>query len=392
VTVCFPRGFRAAGVECGIKDSGGLDLALVVSDVPASAAGVFTRNRFSAAPVRLTQRHVADGAAQAIVTNAGNANACTGEQGEADAAEMSALAAAALGLEPGDVLVASTGVIGKPLPMPGIRSGIASAAAALSYDGGEDAADAIRTTDAFAKLATREVALAGGSVRIGAMAKGAGMIRPDMATTLCQVTTDARVAPGLLRDVLRGAADRSFNLVSVDGTTSTNDCILLLANGAAGVALEQVDADSFGDALADVLLRLARMLVTDGEGASRHARYLVTGAADAAEARRAARVVGEDVLVRCALHGADPNWGRLLAALGGCGVEVDPLRVAVWYGDVQLVEAGAGLPERRALAKVALAVDAPEVRIDLGLGTGQGEVYASSLSPEYVEFNAEYTT
>jgi glutamate N-acetyltransferase/amino-acid N-acetyltransferase len=392
VTVCFPRGFRAAGVECGLKDSGGLDLALVASDGPATAAGVFTRNRFSAAPVRLTQRHVADGAAQAIVTNAGNANACTGEQGEADAAEMSALAATALGLEPADVLVASTGVIGRPLPMPGIRSGIAAAASALSPDGGEDAADAIRTTDAFAKLATGEVALGGGSVRIGAMAKGAGMIRPDMATTLCQVTTDAQVAPGLLRDVLRGATDRSFNLVSVDGTTSTNDCILLLANGASGVALEPGDAGAFGDALSDVLLRLARMLVADGEGASRHARYLVTGAADTAEARRAARVVGEDVLVRCALHGADPNWGRLLAALGGCGVEVDPQRVAVWYGDVQLVDAGAGLPERRAQAKAALSVDAPEVHIDLGLGTGEGEVYASSLSPEYVEFNAEYTT
>jgi glutamate N-acetyltransferase/amino-acid N-acetyltransferase len=390
--VCFPLGFRAAGVTCGIKASGAPDLALLACDGPAVAAGAFTRSRLAAAPVLLSREHLADGRARAVVVNSGNANACTGEHGMRDARAMAAATARALPIDAHEVVVCSTCVIGQVLPMEAVEQGIAAAAGALAADGGPAAADAIRTTDAWAKTSTSTCALSGGEVRIGVMGKGAGMIRPDVATTIVIATTDAVVEPGVLAELLRGAADASLNLVSVDGSESTNDTLVVLASGASGVTASGADAAELGRGLTAALLDVARQIVADGEGASRFAHYTVTGAADDREARTAVRAIGEDILVRCALHGADPNWGRMLARAGTCGVALDPERVAVWVGAVQLVADSVEVASARADAEVALGAPEVKIRIDLAAGDGQAELYASSLSPEYVTFNAEYTT
>jgi glutamate N-acetyltransferase / amino-acid N-acetyltransferase len=392
VGVCFPRGFRAAGVTCGIKASGAADLALLACDGPATAAGAFTRSRLAAAPVLLSREHRADGRARAVVVNSGNANACTGAHGMRDARSMAEAAARALGIAADEVVVCSTGVIGKPLPMDAIERGIAEAAGALSGDGGASAADAIRTTDAWAKTSTATCALSGGEVRIGVMGKGAGMIRPDVATMIVIATTDAVVEPAVLAELLQGAAGASLNLVSVDGSESTNDTLVALASGASGVTASGTDADALVRALTAALLDVARQMVADGEGASRFAHYTVTGAADGFEARTAVRAIGEDILVRCALHGADPNWGRMLARAGTCGVALDPERIAVWVGPAQLVAGGVEVAGARSGAIAALREREVEIRIDLAAGDGSAELYASSLSPEYVTFNAEYTT
>ena len=340
IGVCFPRGFCAAGVTCGIKDSGAPDLALLACDADATAAGAFTRSRLAAAPVVVSREHLADGRARAVVVNSGNANACTGAQGIDDARTMASATARALGIAPGEVVVCSTGVIGKPLPMEAVAQGIARAAEELSESGGAAAADAIRTTDAWAKTSTATVSLGAGDVRVGVMGKGAGMIRPNVATTIVTATTDAVVEPALLGDLLRGAADASQNRVSVDGSESTNDTLVVLASGASGVTASGADAAALGRALTTTLLDVARQMVADGEGSSRFAHYTVTGGADDAEARAAVRAIGEDILVRCALHGGDPNWGRMLARAGTCGVALDPERIAVWVGPVQLVAGG----------------------------------------------------
>jgi glutamate N-acetyltransferase/amino-acid N-acetyltransferase len=392
IGVCFPRGFRAAGATCGIKDSGAPDLALVTSNGSTAAAGAFTRSRLAAAPVVLSREHLIDGRARAIVVNSGNANACTGARGMQDARAMASATARALGISAHEVVVCSTGVIGKPLPIEAIEQGIARAARDLSESGGAAAADAIRTTDAWAKTSTATCALSSGEVRIGVMGKGAGMIRPDVATMIVTATTDAVVEPAVLADLLRRAADASLNLVSVDGSESTNDTLVVLAGGASGVTASGADADVLGDALTAALLDVARQMVADGEGASRFAHYTVTGAADDGEARTAVRAIGEDILVRCALHGSDPNWGRMLARAGTCGVSIDPERVAVWVGPAQLVADGVEVEGARTDACSALRQREVAIRIDLAAGDGRAELYASSLSPEYVAFNAEYTT
>jgi glutamate N-acetyltransferase/amino-acid N-acetyltransferase len=390
--VCFPLGFRAAGVTCGIKASGAPDLALVACDGDASAAGAFTNSRLAAAPVLVSREHLADGRARAVVVNSGNANACTGAQGLDDARAMASETARALGIDPGEVVVCSTGVIGKLLPMDAIAQGIALAAGELSESGGAAAADAIRTTDAWAKTSTATVALGGGDVRIGVMGKGAGMIRPNVATAIVTATTDAVVEPAVLAGLLRDAADASLNLVSVDGSESTNDTLVVLASGASGVTASGADAAVLGRALTSALVDVARQMVADGEGSSRFAHYVVSGAADDGEARTAVRAIGEDILVRCALHGSDPNWGRMLARAGTCGVALDPERIAVWVGPSQLVAGGVEVAGARNAARSALEQGEVEIRIDLAAGSGSAELYASSLSPEYVTFNAEYFT
>ena len=390
--VCFPLGFRAAGVTCGIKASGAPDLALVACDGDASAAGAFTNSRLAAAPVLVSREHLADGRARAVVVNSGNANACTGAQGLDDARAMASETARALGIDSGEVVVCSTGVIGKLLPMDAIAQGIALAAGELSESGGAAAADAIRTTDAWAKTSTATVPLGGGDVRIGVMGKGAGMIRPNVATAIVTATTDAVVEPAVLAGLLRDAADASLNLVSVDGSESTNDTLVVLASGASGVTASGADAAVLGRALTSALVDVARQMVADGEGSSRFAHYVVSGAADDGEARTAVRAIGEDILVRCALHGSDPNWGRMLARAGTCGVALDPERIAVWVGPSQLVAGGVEVAGARNAARSALEQGEVEIRIDLAAGSGSAELYASSLSPEYVTFNAEYFT
>jgi glutamate N-acetyltransferase/amino-acid N-acetyltransferase len=390
--VTFPRGFRASGVACGLKESGKTDLALIVSDGPASVAGMFTQNRVVAAPVTLSRTVVRGGRARATVVNSGNANACTGAQGDADAREMAALTAAEIGCAAAEVLVASTGIIGRPLWMDRLRAGIPAAAAALSPEGGSDASNAICTTDAYPKTGEETVVLAGGEVRLGAMAKGAGMIRPDMATMICQVTTDAAIDSAHLQRLLVPAVQRSFNRMSVDGSASTNDSVFVLANGASGVTVTAADDEAFGGALERLLLRLAKLVVADGEGSSRIARYEVVGAIDGSHAEAAVRAVAENQLVRCALHGADPNWGRILMALGASTAEVAPERIDLWIDGVQLVAAGAGVDGAEDDAREALGAPEVSVRIGLGQGDGTAIVYASDLSQEYVRINSEYST
>jgi len=387
-----PKGFRSAGVHCGVKREKP-DLALLVSDVPASAAGVFTTNKVKAAPVRYTQRAVAAGRAQAIVVNSGNANACTGGPGFADSEEMAKLTAASLGLAADLVLVASTGVIGVPLPMDAIRSGIPVAVNALSSDG-EGAARAILTTDNFPKTAAVRLDIDGVGVTIGGMAKGAGMIHPNMATTLCFLTTDAAVPPAVLRGALKRAVQDSFNSITVDGDTSTNDTVLLLANGCAGGApITNGEAlTRFTAALTLVAGELARMVVRDGEGATKLVEISVEGAASDLEARQAAMTVANSLLVKTALHGGEPNWGRILAALGRSGVEMSEETTDVSFGSLDVVRGGLGVPGVWDAAAAALGEKEVSIRIRLAVGNGAAKVWTSDLSEEYVRINGSYTT
>ncbi|HEY0388048.1 MAG TPA: bifunctional glutamate N-acetyltransferase/amino-acid acetyltransferase ArgJ [Gaiellales bacterium] len=393
VGACYPKGFAAGIASCGMKRSGKADLALLVSDRPASAAGVFTTNRVVAAPVTVSRAQVQTGTAQAVVTNSGCANACTGAAGREDAWTMVRETASALDIAPSRVLVASTGVIGRPLPIDDVVDGIRVAAQSLAGTNGRQAANAIRTTDRFPKLAQSQVELAGGRVRVGGMAKGAGMIRPDMATTLAQVTLDADVPHTTLRRILRQAVADSFNAISVDGCTSTNDCVFMLANGASGVTVDGPrQLRILTGAVSELMLDLAKQVVRDGEGSTRVCVYTVTGALSGPEARAAARGVAENVLVKCALHGGDPNWGRILAALGAAGVHLDPDRVAVAVGGVPIVTAGEGVEHAMSDAKAELRKDEVAVEISLGLGAGHATVIASDLSPDYVHFNSAVTT
>ncbi|TMI76897.1 MAG: bifunctional glutamate N-acetyltransferase/amino-acid acetyltransferase ArgJ [Bacillati bacterium ANGP1] len=392
--VTSPKGFRAAGVHCGVKASK-RDLALVTSERLASAAALFTTNAIKAAPVLVSQEKIQSGVAQAILVNSGNANACTGTQGLSDAREMTALAALQLGIAEEFVLVASTGVIGVPLPMGAVRKGIPEVIQALGPQGGADAADAIVTTDAFPKTAAAQVELGGALVTIGGMAKGAGMIHPNMATTLCVLTTDALIPPHQLRWALRGAIDRSFNCISVDGDTSTNDTVFCLANGLAGNAplVDHNQAfDRFTGALDEVTTALAKMVVRDGEGASKVGNLLVRGARSSDDAKRAATAVMTSPLVKTALCGGEPNWGRILAAVGRSGAGVNPGAIDLWIGGVLVVRNGtAASPD---LSAAASAMRAPEVEIivDLHLGDGMFTGWFSDLNEGYVKVNAGYLT
>jgi glutamate N-acetyltransferase/amino-acid N-acetyltransferase len=354
-------------------------------------AGLFTTNRVQAAPVRHCRHVVARGRARAVVINSGNANACTGPRGERDAEEMARLTADSLGLPAEEVLVASTGIIGEPLPMSAIREGIRGASAGLKRSGTE-AALAILTTDSFPKVAAAEAEIGGVRVRIGGMAKGAGMIHPRLATTLCFLATDAPLSPGALDAALRAAVSGSFNRITVDGDMSTNDTVILLANGAAGG--DPIDGDAalerFQAALSQVTSALAEMVVRDGEGATRVARFHLTGAASDAEAERGAYRLAGSLLVKTALHGGEPNWGRMMAALGSAGIDLAEDRVQIFVGPVQLVRGGLGVT--KAQAPAAAQLDQPEIdiRVDLGLGSGEATVLTCDLSEEYIRINGSY--
>ena len=338
-SVTSPRGFRAGAVYAGIKTAGEgkLDVALLASDRPCAAAAMFTRSSVKGAPVLVSQEHVRDGRAQAIVVNAGIANVAMGETGMAHAREMCALAAAKLGVAPADVLVGSTGVIGKRLPMEKVRDGIARIG--LHPDGGHAFARAIMTTDTRPKTLAVRFGCNGRDFAIGAAAKGSGMIHPDMATMFCFLTTDAPVDPTFLRDALRDAVDDSLNMISVDNDTSTSDTVAILANGATGG--ETIDAShacaaAFAAALHQVCVGVARMLARDGEGAEKLIEVRVEGAASQADARAAARTISASPLVKTAVHGNDPNWGRLLMAVGRSGARIDLARAHVWLGGTQV--------------------------------------------------------
>ncbi len=401
----YARGFRAGTAACGIKafTAGASailsdqkdDLCVVHSAFPCDTGGVFTTNKVKAAPVVIDQLHLQRNRVQALTINSGNANACTGAQGFKDALLMAKLSADRLDLDPDQVLVSSTGVIGRYLPMAAVKSGIALACESLSPDAGEAAARAIMTTDRVPKTARAEVDLGGVTVRVGGMCKGAGMIHPNMATMLAYITTDAVVEAGLMAKLVRPVADRSFNLVSVDGDSSTNDSFLILANGAAGnvpiragsVAAEQLEA-----AITCVAQELSRAIARDGEGATRLITVKVLEAASNAEARTAARAVASSSLVKTAVHGGDPNWGRIVCALGYSGAELALDRLHLSVGGLVVFERGSGVDVD--LAAVRRAFEQPEIEIvaKLGLAEGSAEAWGCDLSEEYVRINADYTT
>jgi glutamate N-acetyltransferase/amino-acid N-acetyltransferase len=390
--ITIPRGFRAAAVGAGVKP-GPPHHAQLVGDHPSAAAGVFTTNLAQAAPVVVSREHLAGGRARAVVVNAGCANAGTGERGLGDARETAALVARTLGCAAQEVVVASTGVIGVPLPMDKVRDGIARAAAALSTDGGSAAAQAILTTDTRPKEVVVEFKVAGQTAILGGMAKGAGMIAPRMATMLAFFTTDAAVEPGLLRRALADAAGEGLNRITVDGDTSTNDCAVVMASGSRGlpgIVTPGPDYDAFRGALTDASRRLAEMLVRDGEGVSRVAEVRLEGARSPAEADLLVRTVAESPLVKTALHGGDPNWGRILAALGRAGVAFDPARVDIWLGTVPVCRGGAAADYMEAEAAAAVREDPVRIRIRVGDGPAASWMWTSDLTHGYVDINAHY--
>ena len=390
--VTFAHGFRAGAAKAGVKHGRPerLDVALVVSERPCAAAAVFTTNQVIAAPCVVTRRHVERGPLRAIVVNSGNANACTGEQGERDAIAMAEAAAAVVGCSPYEVGVASTGVIGFKLPVERIAAVLPGIA--LTEGGWDDTSRAIMTTDTRPKVAERELILSAGTVRIGGVAKGSGMIHPNMATLLAFVTTDAAVESGDLQRIVSRAADTTFNAISVDGDTSTNDTLLVLANGASGVTPKGADLAAFEEGVRAVCADLARMIVADGEGATKVFEVRVRGAASSADSRLAARTITNSNLVRTAIHGGDPNWGRVLAAAGRSGARVDDRKASVRIGDLFVYRSGAPLVVADADVRALFAADAIEIEVTLGLGDGEATAWGCDMSAEYVRINAEYMT
>jgi glutamate N-acetyltransferase/amino-acid N-acetyltransferase len=387
MSVTAASGFLASGVHAGIRRSGP-DLALVRSALPAVGAAVWTTNRVLAAPVVVSKQHLAQAEPQAVVINAGVANAATGEQGLADARHTAGEAASALGVEPEQVVVLSTGVIGVPLPMDRIQVGVRAAAASLDADGGAAAARAILTTDRWPK----QTAVAGDGFVVGGMAKGAGMIHPRLATMLAVVTTDYPLNPGEPLGFLRDAADASFNRISVDGECSTNDAVVLLANGASGIARNADRDQEFAAALGDVCGALAREIVSDGEGSTVLLEIGVSGAVSDAEAEAVARRIATSPLVKTAAFGRDPNWGRILAAagsafVGGGFANVDADRLSVSFDGAPVFVRGEPTGVKPELAGAAVSIG-----VDLGLGAGTASYLASDLTYDYVKLNAEYTT
>jgi glutamate N-acetyltransferase/amino-acid N-acetyltransferase len=394
--VTTARGFRAAGVSAGIKTNRGLDLALIVSETPANVAAVFTTNLAIAAPVVVSREHLArsGGVARAVIVNSGCANACTGDEGLQVARDMAAETARVVSCPAEQVLVASTGVIGVSLPIEKIRSGLPAAFGALGGDvaHGAEAARAIMTTDPFPKESAIEIAVSGGTVRIGGMAKGSGMIEPMMATMLGFVTTDARVPGGLLDRALREAVNDTFNAITVDGECSTNDCVMLLANGASGVTIDDASYAAFVAGLTAVCRELALGIVRGGEGATKLVTVVVTGAASSIEARKTAKAIANSLLVKTAIHGGDPNWGRLIAVAGRAGVAFDLSRAAVRIGPTVLFENGRPHDDNAPQAAEYLRGKDLTVSVDLGVGSATSTVWTCDLSADYVRINADYRT
>ncbi len=405
VGVTYPKGFRAGTAACGIKafTAGASaiptgqkdDLAILHSELPCDAGGVFTTNKVKSASVVIDQLHLQQNRVQALVVNSGNANACTGAQGFRDALQMAKLTADRLELDPPQVLVSSTGVIGRFLPMTAVKNGIRLACDSLSPKGGGAAAKAIMTTDTVPKTAELELELAGATVRVGGMCKGSGMIHPNLATMLAYVVTDAAVEPGWTAQVVKAIADRSFNQVTVDGDSSTNDTLLLLANGAAGnqsIKAGTHESEALENAVLEVARTLARKIAQDGEGATKLITVRIASAPDDQQARLAARAVASSSLVKTAIHGGDPNWGRIVCALGYSGSELAIDTLTVKVAGVTVFDKGAGVEAD--LDRVRDAFQQPEIEVfaSLGMGEGSAEAWGCDLSEEYVRINADYTT
>ena len=392
--VTAPLGYVAAGVHCGVKRYK-KDLCLLFSERPAHAAGTFTTNRVKAAPLLVTQEHIKSGPVRAVVVNSGVANACNGPQGLEDAHRMASLAAGALSIRKEEVLVASTGVIGELLPMDKIEAGIAKAAKALRRGGASDAALAIMTTDTRPKEVALTFRAGGREYTVGGMAKGSGMIHPNMATMLAFLTTDAPVEREFLAEVLKAAVDRSFNLVSVDGDTSTNDMAILLANGAAGgeaITRGSEGAGAFAEAVEAACVALAKMIAADGEGATKLIEIRVSGAATEHDARLVVRSIARSPLVKTAVAGEDPNWGRVLCATGYSGAWFDPEKVRVKLGAVTVYDGGRPTGYEEAAAKKALEGREVVISVDLGAGSSSAVGWTCDLTYDYVKINAAYRT
>jgi len=388
-------GFQAAGIASGIKEDGRKDLALLYSEVPAKAAGVFTTNVFKAAPVLLDQERIRCGSARAVIVNSGNANAATGEEGYQDAVKMARFCAGALQIDEAQVLVASTGVIGRRLPIDKVAGNVSRLVQGLSPGGIPEAAEAIMTTDRYPKIQYREGAVGGTDVCICGIAKGAGMIEPGMATLLSFVLTDADIDDAALKRALREAVDRSFNAISVDGCMSTNDTVLLLANGLAGnrrIRTSTRDYAVFADLLTGALTELAKMIVRDGEGATKLIEIVVEGAKTAGDARSVAYQIARSNLVKTAFYGGDPNWGRIISAAGAAGVALDPNAVELTFDGLPLFRQGQGISSH--LKELAEVMRKEQIRVVLNLGQGSKSfrVYSSDLTLDYVRINAHYTT
>jgi glutamate N-acetyltransferase/amino-acid N-acetyltransferase len=398
--VCAPEGFQASGIHVGVKTNNAdkKDLALIVSDAECAAAAVYTKNIVKAAPLLITMKHLSDKKARAVLANSGNANACA-PNGEAHAERCCAAAAAALGIDPGNIVVASTGVIGQELPADAIVAGIPALVGALSPNGSQAAAQAIMTTDTVMKECAAELTLGGGTVRIGGIAKGSGMIHPNMGTLLCFITTDCAVGADTLQKALAEAARVSFNRISVDGDTSTNDMCCVLANGLAGNAtVEDGSADYavFAEALKALCIRLAVEMASDGEGATHLITCAVTGAPDEKTAETLSKAVISSTLMKAAIFGADANWGRVLCAMGYSGVSFDTDAVSVAFsspaGRIDVCQNGRGLKFDEALAKKILTEHDVTIDINIGTGGGQCTCWGCDITYDYIKINGDYRT
>lgn len=388
-----PMGFRASGVHAGIKTTQAPDVALLVCDDLASAAAAFTTSQVVSAAVTVGKNHIAKGKLRGVVVNSGNANACTGRQGMLDARQTVKTAAMALDIDESEVLVSSTGVIGQFLPMDNVKLGIFACAKELSRKGGADAAEGICTTDTFTKECAVEIMIDGKPVRIGGIAKGSGMIAPNMATMLAFITTDAAIAPALLKKTLRSVCDLSFNRITVDGDTSTNDMAVVLANGASGTpTLRESSADykKFYAALKHVLITLSKLIVKDGEGATKFVEVTVKGAPSAKDADIACRTVCNSSLVKTAIHGEDANWGRILAAVGRSGIRFNPDKTEIFFGKLRILGKNYDISFSEEKAKKILQKKEIVITVDLHSGSHAATFWTCDLSREYVTINASY--
>jgi glutamate N-acetyltransferase/amino-acid N-acetyltransferase len=391
--VVAARGFSASGVSAGLKAGGKRDLALVVADKTVPTAAVFTTNKVAAAPVVVSRRHVLSGSARAVIINAANANACTGAQGEADAIATAVAVGDALGCDPHDVIVSSTGVIGVPLPVDQLVSAVPDAVEALDRRDGADAASAIMTTDTFLKQTAITLEVGGARVTVGGMAKGSGMIAPNMATMLGVITTDAPLTPEACDAALRQAADKTFNRITVDSDTSTNDMVALLASGeAGGDSIGPTDAgfEIVAQGILVVCRELSRMIVRDGEGATKLVAVTVRGAVDETDAELAAFAIANSPLVKTAIFGCDANWGRVAAAAGRSGCELDPNALDIRFAGIEVCRGGGAIGFDEEAASLALAEAEVDIDVDLHLGTGAATVWTCDLTYEYVRINGEY--
>ena len=397
--VTAAQGFSAAGVHCGIRrNKSKRDLALIASSVPCNAAGIYTLNKVKGAPILVTKRNLQNGIAQAVICNSGNANTCNAD-GEEKAWRMCEIAGQALNLDPSDIIVASTGVIGEILPIEPIEQGTPEAARLLNPFGSADAADAIMTTDTLRKEVAVELELGGKKVRIGGIAKGSGMIHPNMGTMLCFITTDCAISPAMIREALRETARVSFNRISVDGDTSTNDTCLVLANGLAGnaeITEKNSDYEVFREALETLCIRLARMMAKDGEGARHLITCTVTGARDEAQAETVAKSVISSTLTKAAIFGCDANWGRVLCAMGYSGEQFDPERVDVAFasaaGEIPVCKRGRGLDFDEELAKRILSEDEVTIAITMGERDASCTCWGCDITYDYIKINGDYRT